>query len=97
MSHDLLTSCLDSQGGALIFSSIGRLWSFFEVQILNFHIGGGGGGGGSEKMNSFGGMKILWIFLGSSQNWIIFRGYFYATLCFFLTSRCRIGDRFLGC
>ena len=48
-------------------------------------------------MNSFGGMKILWIFLGSSQNWIIFRGYFYATLCFFLTSRCRIGDRFLGC
>ena len=25
-------------------------------------------------MDIFGGMKILWIFWGSSQNWTIFRG-----------------------
>ena len=30
-------------------------------------------------MNIFGGIKILWIFFGgSSQNWTIFRGHFYA-------------------
>ena len=27
------------------------------------------GGGGLRQMNIFGVMKILWIFLGSSQNW----------------------------
>ena len=26
----------------------------------------------------FGGMKNLWIYFGSSQNWTIFRGHFYA-------------------
>ena len=26
---------------------------------------------GFRKLNIFGGMKILWIFLGSSQNWTI--------------------------
>ena len=36
-------------------------------------------------MNIFGGIKILWIFLGSSQNWAIFRGHFYAFLGFFLS------------
>ena len=31
-----------------------------------------------RKLNILGDMKILWIFLGSSQNWTIFRGHFYA-------------------
>ena len=31
-----------------------------------------------RKMNIFWGMKILWIFFGSSQHWTIFRGHFYA-------------------
>ena len=42
-------------------------------------------------------MKILWIFFlflggGSSQNWTIFRGHFYAFKCLFLMSRHRMGD-----
>ena len=43
---------------------------FLGFKILNFN-----------KKNFFwggGGMKILWIFLGSSQNWTILRGHFYA-------------------
>ena len=38
---------------------------FWGLKILNFNILGG-------FQNIFGGMKILWIFLGSSQNWTIF-------------------------
>ena len=42
------------------------------------------------------GMKILWIFLGgSSQNWVIFRGHFYAFKDIFLRSRYRMGDIFV--
>ena len=49
-----------------------------------FFLGGGGGSkffnifGGFQKNKYFRGMKILWIFFGSSQNWTIFRGHFYA-------------------
>ena len=46
-------------------------------------------------MNIFGGMKILWIFLGSLQNWTILRGHFYAFQGLFLRSRYRMGI-FLG-
>ena len=35
-------------------------------------MGRGGGGQGVRKMNISGGIKTLWIFLGSSQNWAIF-------------------------
>ena len=46
-------------------------------------------------MNIFGGMKILWIFLGSSsQNWTIIRGHCYAFSGLFLRSRYRMGDIF---
>ena len=56
-------------------------------------------------MNIFGGIKILWIFLGSSQNWTIFRGHFNAFQGLFLRSRHRMGiflgllklKYFLGC
>ena len=33
---------------------------------------------GFRKKNILLGMKILWIFFGSSQNWAICRGHFYA-------------------
>ena len=47
---------------------------FWEFKILNINILGV-----FRKMNIFWGMKILWIFFGgSSQNWTIFRGNFYA-------------------
>ena len=37
------------------------------------------GGGGFRKIKKIWGMKILWIFFwGSSQNWTIFKGHFYA-------------------
>ena len=50
-----------------------RLGSFFGVQNLNFNIFKG-----FQKNEYFLGMKILWIFFGSSQNWTVFRGHFYA-------------------
>ena len=65
---------MGSQGGGgitLIFSYIRRL-GFFGV---------------FRKMNIFGGMKILWIFLESSQNWTICRGHFYAFYGLFLKTR----------
>ena len=55
--------------------------SFFclNVCISIFFFLGGGGGGGVQKNEYFLGTKILWIFFwGSSQNWTIFRGHFYA-------------------
>ena len=43
-------------------------------------------------------MKILWIlFFGSSQNWTIFRGHFYAFKGLFFRSMYRLGDILLGC
>ena len=50
-----------------IFIHIPTAWTiFFLVQNFEIHYFIyflGGGGGGSEKINSFGGMKKLWIFL----------------------------------
>ena len=49
--------------------------TYFGFKILNFNIFFGI----FRKLNIFVGMKILWIlFWGSSQNWTIFRGHFYA-------------------
>ena len=79
-------------GGTRIFSYIRRLGSFFAFRILNFNIFGG-----FQKKDFFGGMRILWIFFESSQNWTIFRGHFYAFFGLFLRSRYRMGDTFLGC
>ena len=54
-------------GGGGVFSYIRRLCPFYL------------GGGGFRKIKKIWGMKILWIFFwGSSQNWTIFKGHFYA-------------------
>ena len=81
-------------GGTLIFSYVRRLRSFFF-----FFFGGGVQNfefryfWGFSKIHIFLSMKILWIFFGgSSQNWTIFRGHFYAFYGLFLRSRYRIGD-----
>ena len=67
--------------GTLIFSYIRRLGSFFFwFKILNFNIFGG-----FQKNKYFGGYEgFIDIFLGSSQDWTIFRGYFYAFYDLFL-------------
>ena len=58
-----------AQRGTLIISYIHRLGSFLGVQNFELHLFiifffFFLGGGGVRKMNIFGGMKILWIFLG---------------------------------
>ena len=53
-------------GGTLIFSYIHRLWLFLGVQSFEFRYFGGF----SED--------FVDIFGGSSQNWTIMRGHFYA-------------------
>ena len=82
-------------GGTLIFSYICRLGSFFLVfgfEILNFNIFGG-----FQKNKYFFGYEyFVDIFLGSSQNWTIFRGHFYAFKGIFLRSRYRMWDIFWG-
>ena len=49
-------------------------------------------------MNTFWGMKILWIFFflggGVSQNWTTFRGHLYAFQGLFLRLMYRLGDIF---
>ena len=74
-------------GGTLIFSYIGRLGQFFWVPNFEFQyfflV--------FRKMNIFWGMKILWIFFWSSQNWTIFKGHFYAFYVFF--SKCQGTER----
>ena len=60
--------------GTLIFSYIRRLGSFFLLKILNFNIFGGF----SEKNIFFVYENFVDIFWGSSQNWTIFSGHFYA-------------------
>ena len=61
-------------GGTLKFLYIRRLGLFFGVQnfeFQNFLLV-------FKKINIYLGMKILWIFLGSPQNWPIFMGHFFA-------------------
>ena len=61
-------------GGTLIFSYIRRLGSFFWFKILNFIIFGGFQK--NEYFFVYG--DFVDIFLGSSKNWTIFWGHFYA-------------------
>ena len=65
-------------GGTLIFSYIRRLWLFFI--IFFFFWGGGGGGVQNIEFQYFCGFSedFVDIFWGSSQNWTVFRGHFYA-------------------
>ena len=66
---------MKGRGGTLIFSYIHRLGSFLGFKILNLTIWEGGGG---FRKNIFWGYEVFVdIFGGSSQNWTIFRGYFY--------------------
>ena len=58
-------------GGAVIFSYMHRFGSFFWVQNFDFYIFGFF----FQKNDYFWGMKI---FRGSTQNWTIFSGHFYA-------------------
>ena len=58
---------------------------FLGFEILNFNIFLGF----QRKKNT--GMKLLWIFWGSSQNWSLCRVYFYAFLGLFLRSLYRMG------
>ena len=57
---------LVSQGYSIFIHTQARV-IFGGFKILNFSILGGGGGG-SDKINIFGGTKILWIFLGGHHN-----------------------------
>ena len=62
-------------GGTLIFSYIHRLGTFFLVQNFEFQYFFWF----FRKINTFLGYEdFVDIFWGSSQNWTIFRGYFYA-------------------
>ena len=89
-------------GGTLIFSCIPRLGPFFLVQNFEFHFLGG-----FQKNKYFLGYEdFVDIFLGSSQNWTIFRVHFYAFKGLFLRSSyrmgyflwvCKISNIILGC
>ena len=59
-------------------------------------VGGGGGGGGQKNDFNLGYENFVGIFLGSSHNWTIFRGHFYAFKGLLLRSRYRMGDIFGG-
>ena len=67
-------------GGTLIFSYIRRLGPFFGGQIFEFQYFLGF----QKNEYHFGYEKFLDIFLGSSQNWTSFRGYFYVFWGLFL-------------
>ena len=60
------------QGGTLIFSYIRRLGPFFWVQNFNFDIFLGF----QENKYFLEYENFVYIFLGSSQKWTIFRGHF---------------------
>ena len=74
-NHKILMNILIPRGGgSLIFSYIRRLGPFFGFKILNFNIFWG-----FQKNKYFWGYEnLVDIFWGSSQNWTIFRGHFYA-------------------
>ena len=78
-------------GGTLIFSYIPRLGSFLGFKILQFQCFGV-----FRKNNTFGGMKILWIFLGGHHKIGLHfnRCHFYAFYGLFFRSRYRMGDIF---
>ena len=57
----------------LIFSYIRRLGHFLGFKILNFNIFGVF----QKKMNIFGGMKILWIFLWGHHKIGVYLGVFF--------------------
>ena len=91
---DLLGIFPGGGGGTctLIFSYIRRLGSFFWIQNFEFQYFFGV----FRKINIF----LVWIFcgyfLGSSQNWTIFRDHFHAFKGLFLRSMYTMGDFFLG-
>ena len=62
---------LPPSGGTLIFPYIRGLGPFFGVQNVEFQYFWD-----FQKKIYFLGMKIRWIFLGSSQKWTGFRGHF---------------------
>ena len=79
--------CTRGEGGILIFLHIRKLRPFFgvqkfEISVFLFFF--------SEKRIFLGYEDFVDIFLGSSQNWTIFRG-------LFLRSRYRMWDIFWGC
>ena len=90
------------QGGTLVFSYIRRLGTFSWVQNFEFKYFLG-----FQKFFYFFGCEdFVDIFLGSSQNWTIFRGHLYAFYGLFLSSSYRMGiffwvsktsNIFLGC
>ena len=71
--------CIHAQGGTLIFLYISRLRPFFSFKALNFNIFSD-----FQKNEYFWGMMILWIFLGSSENWTSLRGHFFVFYGLFL-------------
>ena len=80
-------------GDTLIFHTYVGSVHFFGSKILKFDIFLG-----FQKNKYFLGYEnFVDIFLGSSQNWTIFRCHFYAFKGLFLRSRYRIGDIFWGC
>ena len=60
-------------GGTLIFSYIHRLRSFLGGSKFEFQYFGGF----SDKINIFGDMKILWIFLGGHHKIELYLGVIY--------------------
>ena len=50
-----------------------------------------------RKMNIFGGMKILWIFLGVITKLYCIKGSFLCILGYFLKVKVQNGDIFMGC
>ena len=82
------------QGGVLWYfhAYVGSDY-FFGFKILSFNIFLGF----QKNKYFFGYEDFVDIFLGSSQNWTIFRGHFYAFYGLFLRSRYRMGDIFWGC
>ena len=69
-SHKAITVHKEGGGGGGYSDTVRymrRLGAFFCLNFLNYIIlffFFGGGGGGVRNINIFGGMKILWIFLG---------------------------------